>query len=163
MSTSKASWEQVKHEWVTGGDEVTFKALAAQHGLAADTVARRAKRDGWRDQRSGYRLDTSRLAQQKTREAVADGLAERNALLGEDFFTLAQASLKAALDAEGGRERQSQTLAAATATDKWRLLTGQTTAKPEGYKPPEYTPEELAEHVAEVRKILATAPEQSTP
>lgn len=90
---------------------------------------------------------------------VASDLAS----LGMRFYQLAEASLDAALAAEGGKERKALTLAAVIATDKWRLLTGQTASKLEVPGQPKYSDEELRAKLAETRAILATPPEGAIP
>jgi hypothetical protein len=157
----KINWEMAEFTYVTGEDDLTYQKLAGIWGVSYGTLNRRARHGDWRGKRKQYRLDTAQLAQQKAREAGSDELAGMNTHLASKFYQLADESLDAALATLSGKERRAHTITAATATDKWRLLTNQTTDKRETYQAPNYSPEELAEHVAEVRKILATLPDEA--
>ena len=53
----KVDWARLRHDYETTTEPAT--ALAGRYGLAADTVRRRARRDGW--QRSGQNRDGNDL------------------------------------------------------------------------------------------------------
>jgi len=72
MTARKVDWEQLKLEYIQGGDGVTHKVLSTRHGLAEATVSRRASSGRWLEARSEYRQEVVSLTAQKTAEAEAE-------------------------------------------------------------------------------------------
>lgn len=50
-----ANWEKIRHEWVSGSDDVTFAALAIRFKIKRTTIAKRASRESWMRDRKAYR------------------------------------------------------------------------------------------------------------
>lgn len=156
-TTTKPDWEKIALEYETGGDEVTLAALARKHGVPAGTVRNRAHQGEWADRREKYRDNLVTHARQKSAEAQAEHLVIKNEVLGSKWYQLAEAALNDALAAVKPSERQSQAITAGIATEKWRLVTGQTTAKSEQIIKGEYddlTDEEAEALLAESVEIL---------
>ena len=172
MSRSAVNWGEIAAEYITGDNTVTVRSLAERHGVGVRTVAAHCKSEDWVLQRATERQRTCIAATQKGREALADSIAERNNVLAdlasgqaERYLRLAAAftaerpgftdqQLVAALGAAGMAALRSLMTSAGIAIDKYRLLSGQTTAATERrVEEPPLTLEE-AEALVESGKVL---------
>lgn len=124
-------WQSIEHEYVTGGDDVSLRHLAKKHEIHQTTMCNVSARDGWVAKRTAYREQVAERALEASIEDRAETLAERNAHLGERLYTVATTAIEDALFAEKPSARQSNMVSAGIAIDKWRLVTGQNTAKTE--------------------------------
>lgn len=121
--------------------------LAKEHGLRASTVSTRCSRGCWCAARDEFLASVEKAARQKGAEAQAEDLVSKNLILGTKWYELAETALDDALSAAKPSERQSQAVTAGIATEKWRLVTGQTTAKSEQIIKGEY--DDLSDEEAE--------------
>ena len=153
--TKKTDWVAIREQYVQGGKSCA--QLAEEHGVRANTVETRCSRERWRAARSKFVASVEEVARQKSAEAQAEYLVIKNEALGAKWYQLAEAALDDALAAVKPSERQSQAITAGIATEKWRLVTGQTTAKSEQIIKGEYddlTDEEAEALLAESVEIL---------
>ena len=125
----RADWMAIEREYVQSGNEPSTRELAEQYGVPHATVHKRCTRGGWAEKRSRFWREVSLEAEKKGIASQSEDLSHRNACLGQQWYELAQAALEDALSAERPSERQANTVSAGIATEKWRLVTGQTTAK----------------------------------
>lgn len=124
-------WQSIEHEYMIGGNDVSLRYLAEKHDIHKTTVSNVSVRDGWVAKRQAYRERVAEKALEASVEERAETLAERNAHLGERLYTVATTAIEDALNADKATTRQSNMVSAGIAIDKWRLVTGQNTAKTE--------------------------------
>lgn len=132
---TRVNWEAVEHQYVTSGEPVSHRALSAEHNISTTSIGRESSRRGWVEKRERYWAEVAEKALLASADDQADDMAEdittRNASLGQAWYELAEAALESALAAEKASERQANSISAGIATEKWRLVTGQNTAKAE--------------------------------
>lgn len=76
---SVADWVSIKTEYIN--TQIGFRGLAEKYGVSKNTIARRAKEEGWSAERDRQRDRIGTLLGQKTAEAVSDLQAVRITLL----------------------------------------------------------------------------------
>lgn len=128
---SSVDWQAIEHEYVTGGDNVSQRYLAGAHQVSLTSVQKACSRDGWVQKREEYREKRGAIALERTADQQAESLAQRNEDLGEEYYQAAIESVRDARATNEPRDRQAFMVSAGVATDKWRLVTGQNTAKSE--------------------------------
>ena len=121
------NWRAIEHAYVTDPTEPSADTLAQRFHVPGATIRKRGERGHWTEKRSRFRETVSREAQKSAGERQAESLADQNLAFAAKWRELAEHHIANALKAEKGWEAQSWTVAAATAFDKWRLGTGQTT------------------------------------
>ena len=70
-----ADWVSIKTEYIN--TQIGFRGLAAKYGVSKNTIARKAKEEGWAEERDRQRDRIGALVGQKTAEAVSDAQADR--------------------------------------------------------------------------------------
>jgi len=125
------NWRAIEHAYVTDPTGPSYAQLACRFHVPADTIEKRGQRGHWSRKRSDFRQGVSEAAQKKSADRQAESLADQNLAFAAKWRELAEHHIANALKAEKGWEAQSWTVAAATAFDKWRLGTDQTTGKTE--------------------------------
>jgi hypothetical protein len=89
---SKADWEQVKTEYITGDEAVTLETVAKKHEVAAATVRRRAAKEKWTVLRAQYRQQvTAKLLETTTIAEVEARIQHLE--IGKNMVRLANAHL----------------------------------------------------------------------
>lgn len=119
-------WVEAKERYVQGDESLATVAKELQ--LSYRTVHNRSSSEGWVAQRKAYREEVSAKARKQSVDKAVEDLVSKNTSLGEQWYKAAEFGLKQFLDPEATHNsRRAHALAAAIATDKWRLLTGQET------------------------------------
>lgn len=72
-----ADWLAIKNDYINGGG--SYRKLAEKYGVNKDTIAKRAKSEGWKEQRDIQTDRTQTETIQKTTEKIADALSEEAA------------------------------------------------------------------------------------
>ena len=126
---SSVDWQAIEHEYVTGGDNVSQRYLANAHQVSLTSVQKACSRGGWVQKREDHRGNVKEIALEASADQLADDISAGNLALGRDWYKLAAQALQRALTAEKPSEQHQLAVAAGIATDKWRLVTGQNTAK----------------------------------
>jgi len=121
------NWRAIEHAYVTDPTEPTYAQLAQRFHAKAEAIESRGRRGKWFEKRQTFRRKVAATAQKSAGERQAESLADQNLAFAAKWRELAEHHIANALKAEKGWEAQSWTVAAATAFDKWRLGTGQTT------------------------------------
>ena len=70
------NWETIETEYVTSGNEVTYRTIAETHGVALTTVNRHGKRGLWPAKRKAHREQTANAARTEIGEVTAKKQAE---------------------------------------------------------------------------------------
>jgi hypothetical protein len=122
-------WQAIEHQYVTNGDDVSYNYLAHSHGISRSAIGEIARREGWGAKRKAHRERVTEKTLEIVAEQQAADITAGNSNLGAKWYKLACEVLDDALHAEKPSDRQQNTVAAGIATEKWRLTTGQTTAK----------------------------------
>lgn len=68
-------WVSIKTEYIN--TQVGFRGLADKYGVSKNTIAKKAKEEGWAEERDRQRDRIGTLVGQKTAEAVSDLQADR--------------------------------------------------------------------------------------
>jgi hypothetical protein len=71
-----ANWEKIKHEWITGSDDVTFRTLAVRYKAKRTTISKRASRERWMADRRSFRRQARREARQTSLQDEIQGIRE---------------------------------------------------------------------------------------
>lgn len=58
-------WPAIKAEYVTGGDDVTYRSLAREHGLNQATISEHGKAEQWPSARQAHREQVAREASKR--------------------------------------------------------------------------------------------------
>jgi hypothetical protein len=122
-------WEAIEFRYVTGGNDVSQRRLALEHGVGLTMLSKVATREEWVAKRLAHRERVAERALETVVEEQAADTAAGNRHLGAKWYQLACQAVEDALGATKASDRQQNTVAAGIATEKWRLTTGQTTAK----------------------------------
>ena len=119
-------WERIQAEYVKGG--ISYRELAAKHGVSLDTLEKRARREGWGDQLrqagekvaaelpavvAAVQLDEAERTTREDLEVLGEAVRQARALLcvvtdAQQFkdwaagFKLVQASRRLALGLDAG-------------------------------------------------------------
>lgn len=72
MGKPKVDWLQIRSEYVTALQPVTFTDLATKHGLARGTVNLRAIKEGWSLERDRHIARTAEQTNEKMEGIVSD-------------------------------------------------------------------------------------------
>lgn len=70
-----ADWVSIKTEYIN--TQVGFRGLADKYGVSKNTIAKKAKAEGWAEERDRQRDRIGTLVGQKTAEAVSDLQVDR--------------------------------------------------------------------------------------
>jgi lysophospholipase L1-like esterase len=70
-------WLTIRNDYINGGG--SYRKLAEKYGVNKDTIAKRAKSEGWKEQRDIQTDRTQTETIQKTTEKIADALSEEAA------------------------------------------------------------------------------------
>ena len=93
-----ANWQEIKHAWITGSDDVTFAVLAKRYKVRRGTISSRAAREGWSDQRETHRNQVESAARKQTLQAQIQGIVEGTV---QDYDILEQFVAKGLMDLTG--------------------------------------------------------------
>lgn len=74
-----ADWVSIKTEYIN--TQIGFRGLADKYSVSKNTIAKKAKEEGWAEERDRQRDRIGTLVGQKTAEAVSDLQADRIAQL----------------------------------------------------------------------------------
>lgn len=88
------NWESIRLEYISG--DISYRALAAKHGVAFTTLKTRGKAGRWPEQRAEYRAKVATDAAQKLASDMANRAADRIARLCEVADALLDAVAAAA-------------------------------------------------------------------
>jgi len=135
------NWDALKEQYVRGGRVASLGAVARAHGVSFSTLRRRAAIGGWADMKRRFGAEVREhiekhqqekinSALEQASETTALTLIEQNEALAEKLYRLADTSLSNAQTSPNHNERRASTITAAIAIDKWRLVTGQSSDKP---------------------------------
>lgn len=70
-------WLKIKNDYINGGG--SYRKLAEKYGVNKDTIAQRAKSEGWKEQRDIQTDKTHTKTIQKTEEKISDALSDEAA------------------------------------------------------------------------------------
>ncbi len=162
-------WQAIEHEYVIGGDDVSYSYLAQHHQVSRQMITRVGSRENWTRKRAAHRERVAEAALEIVVEQQAADITAGNSNLGAKWYRLACEALDDALHAEKPSERQQNTIAAGIATEKWRLCTGQTTAKAQqehsgqvgSFPVPVFSENDPVNHFAPGQGTDATAPDDT--
>ena len=70
-------WLAIRNDYINGGG--SYRKLAEKYGVNKDTIAQRAKSEGWKEQRDIQTDKTQTEARRKTQEKIADALSDEAA------------------------------------------------------------------------------------
>lgn len=71
-------WLAIRNDYINGGG--SYRKLADKYGVNKDTIAFRAKSEGWKEQRDIQTDKTHTKTIQKTEEKISDALSDEAAL-----------------------------------------------------------------------------------
>lgn len=70
-------WLAIRNDYINGGG--SYRKLAEKYGVNKDTIAQRAKSEGWKEQRDIQTDKTRTKIIQKTEEKISDALSDEAA------------------------------------------------------------------------------------
>jgi hypothetical protein len=70
-------WLAIRNDYINGGG--SYRKLAEKYGVNKDTIAQKAKSEGWREQRDIQTDKTKTETIQKTQEKISDALSDEAA------------------------------------------------------------------------------------
>lgn len=114
---AETDWRRIELDYVLGGDEVTFRRLAAEHGVPELLIEERSSADGWPAKRAAHRSATAQSsadAERRVQETLQEWAWQRlEALQGAVMSYLGRLQ-----DAQPGRSclAEAETLAVLTRT-----------------------------------------------
>lgn len=76
MKRKRQNWLKIKHAYITGGDDVTFRSLSDNYKISRGTICSRAATEGWVVEREAHRNQVERVAMQKTLQEQIQGMSE---------------------------------------------------------------------------------------
>lgn len=85
---TKVDYEQARVKYVTEGK--SYGQIAAEYGVATQTIAAVGKRDDWRGQRMAFASAISR----RSIEKMAEGVASESAIIRSEAVLVARATLR---------------------------------------------------------------------
>ena len=162
MTTNrKPDWAKIEAEYVYGGPDVTYRSLAKKHGVTAKAVGERGKGGGWvakRETAGGRKVDAIKKGAEAealtTAEEHGAEIVRKGRALAQEFYEVACLAITAAKTEQSARDQQARVIAACAATDKWRLVTEQTTHISETRDDDQRTDEEILEDLEDYTAIL---------
>ena len=69
------NWTKIRNEYING--HISYRKLAAKHGISESTLMQRAVKEKWADRRKEQRSKIETKTEQKTAEKIAEAEAER--------------------------------------------------------------------------------------
>lgn len=105
MGISKINWIKIRNDYINGRG--SYRKLADKYGISATSISKRAKLEGWVEQREKQLRKNSVKMAQKTADRIAEREASRVARLLETTDKLQEALERAAdeLDRQTVRNR----------------------------------------------------------
>lgn len=70
-------WLAIRNDYINGGG--SYRKLAEKYGVNKDTIAQKAKSEGWKEQRDIQTDKTKTETIQKTKEKISDALSDEAA------------------------------------------------------------------------------------
>lgn len=104
-------WLAIRNDYINGGG--SYRKLAEKYGVNKDTIAQRAKSEGWKEQRDIQTDKTQTETRQKTQEKISEALSDEAA---------AKARIRAKLIRMAENWIDSQTDAMADTADYRRIV-----------------------------------------
>lgn len=102
MPTAKADYQLLEREYVTGGDDVTYRELGRRYSISFSAVAEQGRKRDWDHKRAAYRD----LVNRRTTDGLAERMAAERVQIRSEAILVLRASLRS----------YSQQLAAGTIT-----------------------------------------------
>jgi hypothetical protein len=77
VKTVAVDWLAIRNDYINGGG--SYRKLAEKYGVNKDTIAQKAKSEGWKEQRDIQTDKTQTATIQKTQEKISDALSDEAA------------------------------------------------------------------------------------